>query len=130
MADVEQEQSGMAGFERQQLPCQPLQSAGGVEEALSTLFIIEAFVDGRALTVAAQTAKDAFATAVEWRIMGNLADVSISDRAKRYSIDEFALVMALAEIEHTIKSDDSRGISKNAIAKFMHKGIQLAPPAE
>jgi hypothetical protein len=108
MADVEQERSDMAGFERQTLPRQVLQSAGGVEEALSTLFIIEAFVDGRALTVAAQTARDAFATAVEWHVMGNFADVSISDRTKRYSIAEFALVMALAEIEHIINADVPR----------------------
>jgi hypothetical protein len=104
MADVEQEQSDTADFERLKLPCQALQLAGCVEEALSAPFIVKAFVDGRALTATAQTAKDAFASAIEWHVMGNLTDVSISDRTRSYSIVEFASVMALAEIEHTIRA--------------------------
>jgi hypothetical protein len=105
MANVEQEPTDMAGFERPELSCRALQLAGSVEEALSTLFPVKAFVDGHALTAAARTAKDAFAKAIEWHVMGNLADVSISDRTRRYSIVEFASAMALTEIEHTIKAD-------------------------
>jgi hypothetical protein len=44
----------------------------GVEQATSTPFIIKAYVDGHALTAALETAKDAFAKAIEWYIVGKL----------------------------------------------------------
>jgi hypothetical protein len=107
MADVEQEQSNSAETERQKAPCQVLQPArySGVEQATSTPFIIKAYVDGHALTAALETAKDAFAKAIEWYIVGKFADVSISDGTRSYSIVEFSFVMALAEIAQTIRSD-------------------------
>jgi hypothetical protein len=57
--------------------------------------------------VTAETAKDAFAKAIEWRVVGRLADVSISDGTRSYSIVEFSSVMALAEIADTIKGENN-----------------------
>ena len=81
MADVEQEQSYAAEFERQRQPCQVLQLAqySGVEEALSVPFLVKAYVDVHALIATAETAKDAFANAIEWHVVGKLTDVSIND---------------------------------------------------
>ena len=72
----------------------------------------------------AQTAADAFANAIEWHVLdnlGNLTDVSISDRTRSYSIVEFASVMALAEIAHTVRTDVHATISRSSeIAKLVH----------
>jgi hypothetical protein len=107
MADVDQEQSYAAESERQKQPRQVLQLTqySGFEEALSIPFLVKAYVDGHALMATGQTATDAFANAIEWHVLGNLTDVSISDRTRSYSIVEFASVMALAEIAHTIRTD-------------------------
>jgi hypothetical protein len=48
--------------------------------------------------------KDAFAKAIEWHIVGKLADVAISDGSGSYSIPEFSSMMALAEIAKTIET--------------------------
>ena len=104
MADVQQERSCAAETERQKAPCQVLQLAQhrGVGKTLSVPFIVKAYVDDHALTLAAETAKDAFAKAIEWHVVGKLTNVSISDGTKSYSIVEFASVMAVAEIAGTI----------------------------
>ena len=126
MADVEQEQPYAAESERQKQPRQALQLAqyGGLEEALSIPFLVKAYVDGHALIATAQTAADAFANAIEWHVLdnlGNLTDVSISDRTRGYSIVEFASVMALAEIAHTVRTDVHATISRSSeIAKLVH----------
>ena len=75
------------------------------KDAVLPRFSVHAYVDGNDLNATAETAKDAFATAIEWRIVGRLADVSISDGTRSYSIFEFSSVMALAEIANTIKRD-------------------------
>lgn len=64
-------------------------------------FHVHAYVDDHVLNAAAATAKDAFAKAIEWHVVGKLTDVSISDGIRSYSIAEFASVMALAEIANT-----------------------------
>ncbi len=123
MADVEQERSDAAETERQKQPGQALQLAqySGFEEALSIPFLVKAYVDGHALIATAQTAADAFANAIEWHALGNLADVSISDRTRSYLIVEFASVMALAEIGHTIRTEVRETISRSSeIAKLVH----------
>ena len=51
----------------------------------------------------ARTAKDAFAKAIEWHVVGKLSDVSINDGRRNYSIAEFPSVMVLAEIAETVK---------------------------
>jgi hypothetical protein len=107
MADVEQERSYAAETGRQKEPCQVSQLAQhrGVEKTLSVPFIVKAYVDGRALTTTAETAKDAFAKAIEWHVVGKLTNVSICDGTRSCSIAEFASVMALVEIAGTIRTN-------------------------
>jgi hypothetical protein len=107
MADVEQEQSYTAEHGSQKAACQAMQLAHyrGVEEAMSMPFIVKAYFEGRALTATAETTKEAFASAIEWHVVGKLTDVSISDGTRSYSLVEFSLIMALVEIAHTIRAD-------------------------
>ena len=65
-------------------------------------FVVKAFYDDHALTVTTETAKEAFAKAVEWQVAERFTDVTIRDGIKSYTIAEFASVMALAEIANTV----------------------------
>jgi hypothetical protein len=69
---------------------------------LPTAFVVQAYVDDHVLTATAATAKDAFAKAVEWQVVGRLTDVSIKVGASGYTIPEFSLMMALREMANTI----------------------------
>ena len=70
-------------------------------------FTVCARVDGHSVVAPAETAKEAFAKAIEWKIVQQFADVAISDGSKNYSIAEFSAKMALAEITVTERSFDS-----------------------
>ena len=107
MAGFEQKGRSLPEFERQKPPCEILRlvhhrSAG---YALPMPFHVHAYVDDQLLEAPAKTAKAAFAKAVEWRIVGRLTDVSISDGTRSYSIADFASIMALAEIANTAAAD-------------------------
>ena len=100
----------MAGFEqkdrsseRQTAPCEifRLVQPRGFGQALPMIFHVHAYVDDHVLKSTAKTAKEAFAKAIEWHVVGRLTDISISDGNRSYSIAEFASVMALAEIANT-----------------------------
>lgn len=67
-------------------------------------YFVQGFIDDHMLTAATDTPKNAFAEAVEWHIVRGFCDVSISDGVRRYSIAEFSNVMALQEINETIRS--------------------------
>jgi len=90
MAEFEQTVHVLAEFERQKAPCQVLQLAEHreVKVAVPLEFSVQAYVDGHVLSTTAKTAKDAFS--IEWRVVGRLADVSISDGTRSYSIIEFS----------------------------------------
>ena len=107
MAEFEQAYQDLAESERQKTPFQVIQLADhrDIRDAVAPQFSVHTHVDGHELSGTAETAKEAFAKAIEWRIVGRLADVSISDGTRSYSIVEFSSVMALAEIAHTIKGD-------------------------
>ena len=62
------------------------------------IFHVHAYVDDHMFKATAKTARDAFAKAIEWHVVGRLTGISISDGTRSYSIAEFASVMALAEI--------------------------------
>jgi hypothetical protein len=64
-------------------------------------FFVQGFADDCKLTAATDTAKKAFAEAIEWHVVRGLNGVTISDRVKSYSIAEFAAAMALDEIDTT-----------------------------
>ena len=53
-------------------------------------FSVKAYYADRPLTVIAETAKEAFAKAIEWHVVERFTNVSISDGIKSYSIDRFA----------------------------------------
>jgi len=67
-------------------------------------FLVQACLDDHTLAVTTATAKEAFAKAVEWHVTGRFDDVTISDKANTYSIDAFALAMALLEIAKTVNA--------------------------
>jgi hypothetical protein len=61
-------------------------------------FLVQGCLDDHTLAVTTATAKEAFAKAVEWQVTGRFNHVSISDSTKTYSIEAFALAMALLDI--------------------------------
>ena len=61
-------------------------------------FVVKAHVDNLALTVNANTAKEAFAKAVEWHVVNGFGSVSISNGHKRFTVAEFSWTMASQEI--------------------------------
>jgi hypothetical protein len=107
MADIEQKPPFLAKFERPESPCQIVQLAERrrIGNAQSMPFLVQAYVDDHTLSATAETAKVAFAKAIEWHVVERLADVSISDGTRSYSIVEFSSVMALIEIASTIETD-------------------------
>ncbi len=68
---------------------------------------VQATIDGHIVLAPTETAKEAFAKAIEWHVVQQFADVAISDGGKNYSIAEFSAKMALAEITVTERSFDS-----------------------
>jgi hypothetical protein len=59
-------------------------------------FLVQANIDDHTLAATAETAEEAFAKAVEWQVV-QLADVTIFDGTRRYSVAEFASLIALKE---------------------------------
>jgi hypothetical protein len=106
MADFEHKSPSLAAFEPETMPCEILRLVQfhDVGYALPMLFHVHAYVDNHVLKAAAETAKEAFAKAIEWHVVGRLRNVSISDGTRSYSITEFASVMAIAEIANTQSS--------------------------
>jgi hypothetical protein len=66
-------------------------------------FLVQARNDDHTLVVTTETAKEAFAKAVEWQVI-QFADVTISDGTKSYTVTEFASLMALKEVAKTVKA--------------------------
>lgn len=64
-------------------------------------FQVQANIDDHTLAVTTETAKEAFAKAVEWQIL-KFVDVSISDGTRRYTVTEFASFMAVNEVANTV----------------------------
>ena len=61
-------------------------------------------VQAHTLTLIAETAKEAFAKAVEWRVIDRFTDVTISDGIKTSLIAEFSSRMALLGIANTTET--------------------------
>ena len=57
-------------------------------------FSVKAYFFDHPLTVTKETAKEAFATAIEWQVVEKFNDVSINDGGKSYSIAEFASLLS------------------------------------
>ena len=60
-------------------------------------------IDDHTLAVTEDTAKDAFAKAIEWHVVEKFFGVSIYDGARLYSIDKFASVMSLQNISINVR---------------------------
>jgi hypothetical protein len=73
-------------------------------------FSVKGYFADRPLMVTKETARRAFAKAVEWHVVERFTDVTISDGKKSYSIDEFSLAMALREIANTVEATAERGL--------------------
>jgi hypothetical protein len=71
-------------------------------------FSVQAYIDDHRLSVTTETAKDAFAKAVEWHVAERLSNVTISESSKSYTVSEFSSVMALQQIADTVKADAER----------------------
>ena len=74
---------------------------GGLELGYHMPFMVTAHFDDVMLSANAETAKDAFAKAIEWHVAQRLADVSISDGTRSFTIAEFAFAMASLDIAKT-----------------------------
>ena len=72
-------------------------------------FVVQTNIDGHTVSVAIEAAKEAFAKAIEWQVVGKLRDVSISDGNKNFSISEFSSVMALEEIARIAEREAKAG---------------------
>ena len=57
-------------------------------------FFLKAKIDDHTVAATTETAKEAFAKAVEWQVAQRLTDISISDGVRSYTITEFAAVLA------------------------------------
>ena len=68
-------------------------------------FSVQANVNDQVVAATFETAKEAFAKAVEWHVVRRFANISINDGAKSYSIDGFSSVMALQQIADTVEAD-------------------------
>jgi len=77
-------------------------------------FFVKGYYADRPRMVTKETARQAFAKAVEWHVAERFTDVTISDGKKSYSIDEFSLAMALQEIANTIEAAAELGLKAKA----------------
>jgi hypothetical protein len=77
-------------------------------------FSVRGYYADRPLMVTRETARRAFAKAVEWHVVERFTDVTISDGQKSYSIDEFSLAMALEEIANTVEAAAELGLKAKA----------------
>jgi hypothetical protein len=67
-------------------------------------FVVHARADYHALSATTETAKEAYAKAVEWQLVHKFTGVTISDGSKSFTIAGFASEMALTEIANTIEA--------------------------
>ena len=73
-------------------------------------FLVQANIDDHQLSATTETAKEAFAKAVEWHVVKRFTNVSINDGARSYSIPEFSSEMALPEIANAVDADPALGL--------------------
>lgn len=79
---------------------------------------VRGYYADRPLMVTKETARGAFAKAVEWHVVERFTDVTISDGKKSYSMDEFSLAMAHQEIANTVEDEDELGPKGEGEMKF------------
>lgn len=70
-------------------------------------FLVQANIDNHTLSATTETAKQAFAKAVEWHVVYKLT-VAITDDFRSYTIDEFSSAMAMDEIANIILAEKTQ----------------------
>ena len=70
--------------------------------------VVQAHIDDHTLSVITETAKQAFAKAIEWQVAHKLTCVTISDGVRSFSITDFASAMAFLEIGNTVGAPSDR----------------------
>lgn len=68
---------------------------------------MQAYIDDHRVSVITETAKDAFAKALEFA--ERMSDVTINDGNKSYTVSEFSSVMALKQIADIVEADVVQG---------------------
>ena len=71
-------------------------------------FVVQAHIDDHTLSATTETAKEAFAKAVEWQVVHKLSCVIISDGVRSFTITDFASAMAFLEIANTVGATSNR----------------------
>ena len=71
-------------------------------------FVIQARIEDHTLSATTETAKEAFAKAVEWQAVHKLTCVTISDGVRSFTITDFASAMAFLEIANTVCATSDR----------------------
>ena len=71
-------------------------------------FVVQAHIDDHTLSATTETAKEAFAKAIEWQVIQKFSDVTISDGVRSFSITDFASAMAFLEIANTVGATSNR----------------------
>lgn len=67
-------------------------------------FSVQAYIDDHLLTATFETAKQAFAEAIDWKIAKQLNDIMINDGANSFTIAEFASRMAQGHVAETVEA--------------------------
>jgi hypothetical protein len=67
-------------------------------------FVVQAHIDDHTLSVTTETAKQAFAKAIEWQVAHKLTCVTISDGVRSFTITDFASL----EIANTVGAASDR----------------------
>ncbi len=71
-------------------------------------FVVQAHVEDHTLSATTETAKEAFAKAIEWQAVHKLTCVTISDGVRSFTITDFASAMAFLEIANTVGATSDR----------------------
>jgi hypothetical protein len=71
-------------------------------------FVVQAQIDDHTLSTTTETAKEAFAKAIEWQVVHKLTRVTISDGVRSFSITDFASAMAFLDIANTVGATSDR----------------------
>lgn len=67
-------------------------------------FLVEAHIEDHTLSATTETAREAFAKAVEWQVDHRLSCVTISDGVRSFSITNFASAMVFLEMAETVST--------------------------
>jgi len=65
--------------------------------------VVQAHTDDHTVCATSETAKEAFAKAIEWQLVHKYTTIVISDGTRGFTVTEFVSVMALKAIANTVR---------------------------